>query len=330
MADFDLISIGDSTIDVFMDIDPSDTEALCKLDDNECLISFKYGAKIPVKSFTRIAAVGNAANNAIGSSRLGLKTAIYTMLGSDNEGREMKKIFEDEDVETKFIVTESEKRSNFSVVLNYSAERSIFVYHEERNYNLPELGETKWVYFTSIGKGHEALHQQIPDYIKKSGARLGYNPGTYELKEGVEILKPVLETAEVLLVNREEAHGLVGKDLQDIKGLLADLKANGPQIVVITDGRDGSYASIDGREVWFCPVPLESPVVERTGCGDAYSTGFLAALVQGKELPEAMLWGTMNATSVIQYIGAREGLLTPEGMQKTIEKWGEFAKAIMI
>ena len=109
-----------------------------------------------------------------------------------------------------------------------------------------------------------------------------------DVKQGVEILKPVLETAEVLLVNREEAHGLVGKDLQDIKGLLADLKANGPQIVVITDGRDGSYASIDGREVWFCPVPLESPVVERTGCGDAYSTGFLAALVQGKELPEAM------------------------------------------
>ena len=152
MPEYDLISIGDSTIDVFMDIDPSDAEALCKLDDNECLISFKYGAKIPVKSFTRIAAVGNAANNAIGSSRLGLKTAIYTMLGSDNEGREMKKIFEDEDVETKFIVTESEKRSNFSVVLNYSAERSIFVYHEERNYNLPELGETKWVYFTSVGK----------------------------------------------------------------------------------------------------------------------------------------------------------------------------------
>ena len=52
--------------------------------------------------------------------------------------------------------------------------------------------------------------------------------------------------------------------------------------------------------------------------------------MQNKELPEAMLWGTMNATSVIQYIGAREGLLTPEGMRKTIEKWGEFAKAKMI
>ena len=330
MPEYDLISIGDSTIDVFMDIDPSDAEALCKLDDNECLISFKYGAKIPVKSFTRIAAVGNAANNAIGSSRLGLKTAIYTMLGSDNEGREMKKIFEDEDVETKFIVTESEKRSNFSVVLNYSAERSIFVYHEERNYNLPELGETKWVYFTSVGKGHEALHQQIPDYIKKSGAKLGYNPGTHELKEGLNALIPVLQACEVVLVNREEAYELVGGDILDIKGLLLALKKTGVQIVVITDGRDGSYASIDGREVWFCPVPLESPVVERTGCGDAYSTGFLAALMQNKELPEAMLWGTMNATSVIQYIGAREGLLTPEGMRKTIEKWGEFAKAKMI
>lgn len=327
---YDIISIGDSTIDVFMEIDPQDTEALCKLDNKECLVSFKYGAKIPVNKFTRIAAVGNAANNAIGSSRLGLKTAIYTMLGSDNEGQEMKKIFDDEDVDTRFTVIESEKRSNFSVVLNYSAERSIFVYHEERNYNLPDLGETKWIYFTSIGKGHGALHQQIPDYVKKSGAKLGYNPGTHELKEGIEVLTSVLAVTTVLLINREEAHDLVGGDIMEIKDLLLALKKTGVQTVVITDGRGGSYASIDGREVWFCPIPLESPVVERTGCGDAYSTGFLAALIQSRELPEAMLWGTMNATSVIQYIGAREGLLTPEGMQKIIEKWGSFAKAKLI
>lgn len=330
MADFDLISIGDSTIDVFMEVDPQDADLLCKLDDQDCFVAFKYGAKIPVKSMKRIAAVGNAANNAIGSSRLGLKTALYTVLGSDSDAQEMKAIFEQEGVDTKFVVTENDKRSNFSVVLNYSAERSIFVFHEERNYNLPELPQAGWVYFTSVGRGHEVLHSQIPDYVRKSGAKLGYNPGTHELKEGIEVLAPVLTATTVLLVNREEAHGLVGGDIMEIKGLLKALKDTGPQTVVITDGRGGSYASIDGREVWFCPIPLESPVVERTGCGDAYSTGFLAALVQGKELPEAMLWGTMNATSVIQYVGAREGLLTPEGMQKTIEKWGSFAKAKLI
>lgn len=330
MPEFDLISIGDSTIDVFMEMDPQDVDTLCKLDDKECFVAFKYGAKIPVRKMTRVAAVGNAANNAIGSARLGLKTAIYTVLGSDQEAHEMKKIFENEDVDTSLVVMESEKRSNFSVVLNYSAERSIFVYHEKRDYELPDLGEAKWVYFTSIGEGHEALHAQIPKYIKKSGAKLGYNPGSHELKEGIEVIAPVVASSEVLLVNREEAHGLVGGDILDVKGLLKALKDKGPQTVVVTDGRDGSYASIDGREVWFCPVPLESPVVERTGCGDAYSTGFLAATAQGKELPEAMVWGTMNATSVIQYIGAREGLLRPGQMEEFIQKYGGVTKPKMI
>lgn len=328
-TEFDIISIGDSTIDVFMELDPQDAQALCKLDDKDCFVAFKYGAKIPVRKLTRVAAVGNAANNAIGSVRLGLQAAIYTVLGSDQDAHEMKKIFEEEGVITKFVVMESEKSSNFSVVLNYFAERSIFVYHEERNYNLPDLGRTKWVYFTSLGKGHEKLHEQIPDYIKRSGAKLGYNPGSHELKEGVQVVSPILQACAVLLVNREEAHGLVGGDIMDIKDLVTSLKDTGPEIVVITDGPEGSYASFDGREVWYCPVP-ESPVVERTGCGDAYSTGFLTALIQQKELPEAMVWGTMNATSVIQYIGAREGLLTTSGMQNFIEKWGEFVKPKMI
>src|SRR3989338_7854656 len=107
---FDLISIGDSTIDVFLEVDASDTEAVCNLDDEKCFIAFGYGAKIPVKKLTRVSAVGNAANNAIGSARLGLNTALYTVLGYDQDAQEMKKIFEDEGVGTSFVVMESGKR----------------------------------------------------------------------------------------------------------------------------------------------------------------------------------------------------------------------------
>lgn len=318
---YDLISIGDSTIDVFMEVDPSDTEALCSLDDEKCLIAFGYGAKIPVKKLTRISAVGNAANNAIGSTRLGLNTALYTVLGSDQDAQEMKKVFEDEGIDASQVVMESGKASNFSVVLNYGAERTIFVYHEERAYDISNLPQTRWAYFTSVAKNHQILHKQIPEYVKKYNVKLGYNPGSHELKEGIEALKSILGVTEVFIVNLEEAIGLVGGDQNNVKDLIKRLKEFGPKIVVITDARNGSYASLDGREIWHAGIPEESPVVERTGCGDAYSTGFLVALIQGKDLPEAMVWGTMNATSVIQFIGAREGLLRPEGMKEFIKKY---------
>jgi sugar/nucleoside kinase (ribokinase family) len=330
MNQFDLISIGDSTLDIFLEVNPQDAVGVCNLNEEKCVVEFEYGAKIPVTKLTRIAAVGNAANNACGSARLGLKTAIYTVTGSDADSLESKQIFEQEGVDTSLMVLEEGKKSNFSAVISYSAERNIFVYHEERKYDISQIPKADWAYFTSVGKGHEILHEQIPNYVKTYGVKLGYNPGSHELREGVEVIKPIMAVTDVLLVNREEAQGLVGGDLNDIKGLISRLYETGPKMIVITDGRGGSYASPDGHEVWFAGIPEQSPVIERTGCGDAYSTGFLGALAQKLPLPDAMIWGTMNATSVIQYIGAREGLLTRRGIDEFIAKYGQFVRPTMI
>ena len=64
---FDLISIGDSSLDVF--ITPTESEALCRLDDKDSLVCFSYGDKIPVKNLD-YSVGGNAANLAVGSVRV--------------------------------------------------------------------------------------------------------------------------------------------------------------------------------------------------------------------------------------------------------------------
>lgn len=337
MNNFDLISIGDSTIDVFMQVESRDTETVCKVKEEECLICFAYGSKIPVSTCQRIAAVGNAANNAIGSARLGLNTAIYTVLGSDQDSEESKRVFEEEGVDTRYVVTENGKRSNFSVVINYSGERTIFVYHEPHKYDFPQDVGASWVYLTSVGKDHNSLHEQIVAWVKSSGAKLGFNPGSHQLKDGLEGLKPVLEVTEVLSVNKEEAQGLGGPHSaqgsagqEEVKELLGELKKVVPGTIVITDGPEGSYASIDGREVWFVGIPASAPIVERTGAGDAYTTGFIAATARGLDLPTAMIWGTLNATSVVAHIGAREGLLTPMQMEGFIKQYGSEIKPRMV
>ena len=78
-TEFDLISIGDATIDDFFFI--HDANVNCKVDANICQICINYGDKLPVDKFVSLVA-GNAANNAVGSSRLGLKTAFYVVLGN--------------------------------------------------------------------------------------------------------------------------------------------------------------------------------------------------------------------------------------------------------
>ncbi len=318
MSDFDLISIGDSTIDVFLEVDGGHVMNTPGQDAQFCVES---GSKIGVKKKTRIAAVGNSANNAIGSSRLGLRTAIYTHIGGDADGREMLEVFKSEGVATDFIRVDEGKGSNFSSVINYGPERVIFVFHEHRDYQLPEFPKVPWVYYSSSAEGHEVLHGAVNKYIKESGAKLGFNPGTYQLKEGLEGEKLIFEVTEVLLLNREEAQKLVGGDKADTKRLLNELRSHGPKTVIITDARNGAFA-YDGNQYLHCGIPEESPVVERTGAGDAFSTGTVAALSKGLTLSEAMVWGTLNSTSVVLYIGAREGLLTPARMAEMKEKWG--------
>ncbi len=83
---FTLLSIGDASIDTF--ITPTETETLCRVAEKDCLICFSYGDKIPVKNL-EFSSGGNAANNAVGASRLGIKTQILITLGDDDIGSQI-------------------------------------------------------------------------------------------------------------------------------------------------------------------------------------------------------------------------------------------------
>lgn len=316
MKKFDLISVGDTTLDVFLELD-EEVKVIKDKATGLDYLGLVNAEKIPVKKLTIVPAVGNSANVAIGASRLGLRSAIYTILGEDQTGNDSIKILKKEGVADDYIIVDKKRGSNFSAVLNYKAERTILVYHEKRRYNLPKLAPASWMYFSSLKKGHEKLHSQIPRYIRANNVKLGFNPGSYQLRESLKDLRPILQVTEVLFVNRAEAQTLVGRE-SSITKLLAKLHAQGPKIVVITEGPKGSYAS-DGEKAWFLKI-FPAPLVERTGAGDAFSTGFISALAQKESIPDAMRWGTISSASVIQYIGAREGLLTKKAMKETIKK----------
>lgn len=319
---YDIISVGDATLDTFVKL--VDASVLCNIDKDVCLLCLSYADKIPIERLDRTIG-GNAANNAVGSSRLGLNAAFYSIVGTDDTGKKVLETVKKEGVSTEYVQVAKNQETNYSVVLNYKAERTILVYHIDRQYKLPKFKETKWLYLTSMGKNHQSLHQELVAYLRKHDTRLGFNPGTHQLKQGLEKLKPLLELTDVLFVNKEEAKRLVG-EIMDMKELLVAVHRAGPKIAVITDGEKGSYAH-DGHKFWKTGItPTE--VVERTGAGDAFGTAFLAALNYGKDIPEALRWGTMNSASVITKIGPQAGLLTRPQMSAWLKKYAKI-KATM-
>ena len=54
---------------------------------------------------------------------------------------------------------------------------------------------------------------------------------------------------------------------------------------------------------------MKTEVVDRTGAGDAFGSGFVSALAKGAGVEQAIRAGSANATSVVEYVGAKKGIL---------------------
>jgi ribokinase len=312
----DFIAIGDTTVDEFIKL--KEAHVSCDINHENCTISMRWGDKIPYVSALLVPAVGNAANAAVAAARLGLSCAFVSNVGKDRFGDEILATFKREGVDTKYIAVNDGVPTNHHYVLSYEAERTILIRHETYPYLIPEgMAAPSWMYLSSLGEHSEKFHSELAAWLATHReTKLAFQPGTYQIKLGKEKLAELYELTEVLACNKEEAESILELGETDIKILLEKMQALGPKITLITDGRKGAYA-YDGKEMLMMPLyPDPRPPVERTGAGDAMTSTFVAALALGKSLKEALLWGPINSMSVVQYVGAQEGLLARETLLK--------------
>ncbi len=321
MDNFDLLSIGDASIDTFMT--PLESQTLCRLDSKECFIAFSYGDKIPVKNL-EFSIGGNAANNAVGTKRLGINTGIVLTLGQDSVAEMIISKLKAEGVDPTFIIQQPGTASNYSTIINYSGERTIFVYHAPRSYEFPvKLPASPWVYLTSMGESFIPFYNHMMDWLKTNpNIKLAFNPGSWQLRGEFKNIQGIMSLAYLVSVNREETEKLTnfGESAGKDRDLLIALNKLGPKICIITDGAAGAFAydSINGKFFKVGVLPVDA--YERTGAGDAFGSGCLSALIHGKTLDEALLWGTCNSASVIGYTGSQKGLLKENEMPVWLER----------
>lgn len=308
----DVISVGDTNTDAFIKLIDDQAEVIEK--DGNKLLAMAYGSKLPYDHADIIESGGNAGNAAVAFARLGLDCAIVTNVGSDDFGRGMINALNKNNVDTRFVRINHNKKSNYHYILRYKAERTILVKHEEYNYHWPHLRpdeSPKWLYFSSVSEHALLYHDQISDWLDEHPeVKLAFQPATFQMEVGHERLHRIYERAEIVILNREEAVTVGGGNHEDINDLMNKLHELGPKIVVITDGPSGAYAS-DGQVRLKMPLyPDPAPPVERTGAGDAFASTFVAALIKGNNIEGALMWAPINSMSVVQQVGSQAGLLT--------------------
>ncbi|MEK7642468.1 MAG: carbohydrate kinase family protein [Patescibacteria group bacterium] len=318
--DFDFVSVGDITTDAFIRLKEAEVVHDEVRDKDKIVLAF--GDKVPYESVEVLSAVGNSANAAVAARRLGLSSSMVTNVGDDTNGAECTATLRKNGVDTSFIKVHKDKETNYHYVLWFKEDRTILVKHQEYEYSFPDIGVPKWLYLSSIGENTLPYHKQIAEYLRKNqNVKLAFQPGTFQMKMGLEELADIYARTDIFFCNTDEARRILKKpEERDPKNLLKEMHGVGPNVVVMTDGPKGAYA-YDGYEGFFMPpFPDPKPPFERTGAGDAFASTFTSAIALGRSLFDAFLWAPINSMSVVQEVGAQKGLLTQEKILEWLSK----------
>lgn len=106
---------------------------------------------------------------------------------------------------------------------------------------------------------------------------------------------------DIVFANEHEARALYEtSDLDTALGLLA----RDVPLAVVTRGADGSVILSEGERIAVPVAPVER-IVDLTGAGDLYASGFLFGLARGFDLTRCGELGSIAAAEIIGHVGAR-------------------------
>lgn len=316
MARFNLVAVGTAGIDILLDIHRNTDAIKSNKSSKELLI--KSGRKILVDGY-KFSLGQNAANISVGASRLGLSSAIFAEIGSDDFSKKILQDLEKEKVNTSNIKIEGGD-SSFSVILDFQNERTIFAENIKRNHDFSFKNiSADFLYLTSLSRNWINAYLETLNFVSDNNVPFAFSPGTAQIEDKDKIVLDVIKKSKILFVNKEEAEALLSKnrsftqinEKSYIKKLMTDFKNLGASTIVITDAENGSYCLDQKGKSYFLNA-LKTSVIEKTGAGDAYATGFIYGYIKNEPTETCMTYGSINASSVIEKVGAQEGLLSSD------------------
>ncbi len=298
-----VITVGSAVVDIFIHTHKFQV----KQGKSGLMLCQTYGSKLEVDSFN-VFTGGGGTNTAVGFSRLGFQTAAICETGRDKFSYLIAQDLKENGVATNLIIEEKKEQTGGSVILVCSqGERSVLVHRGASGmldpFDIPAywLSQAQWVHLCSIGGKKNTLHKIFKYTARNKRDNLSWNPGKKEL---------FLLANRQLLLEEIPCHiFFVNQEEWDI---IADVQSdvlNNFQYVVVTAGKKGGDVYHRGQHALHYPA-LGKEVVDATGAGDSFATGFTAGIIDNKSIKQAAVMGAKNAASVIKYFGAKAGLLT--------------------
>ncbi|MDH3324349.1 MAG: carbohydrate kinase family protein [Candidatus Peregrinibacteria bacterium] len=325
---FDICTFGSITLDLFLEAN--------EITSKGEYIMLPIGDKIKLDGVHKFVG-GGAANCGVGFVKLGLSTAAFGVIGDDEEAVFIAKDLKKNGLNTDFLIREKNESSSFSIILTGKNGRRTVFHHRSTNQDfgadsLKKAMGSRAIYIGHLYHGAEDLLFAISGF----NGLVAWNPGKTQFESGFNKFSKVFPRIDVLILNVEEAESFTGIEAPriDLKDLTAKKIVNGFPVkevadlrtvaqkfldagvkrVVITDGEKGTQC-FDQDEHFFVRASDQVPV-STLGAGDAFSVGFVGAILHGQDTVTAMKWGAASSGGVLRGFGAQNGQLTLEEIER--------------
>ncbi len=270
------------------------------------------------EQFTRFFG-GSPANIAINLSNMGKKAAIIATVGKDDIGNFLVDTLDKAGVIVEG-VNQSLSNQTSLVFVSKSKENPSFIAYRDADKHIEYtqkyeelIDKAKIIHFTAWPISHEPARTtmlKIIEVAKNKNKIISFDPNYRQVlwegkQEGVTFIKSILKDIDIVKPSLDDAYHIFGKASEaDYIEMFLKL---GAKTVILTLGEDGLIYS-NGKEQIHMPTCAQE-VVDTTGAGDGFWSGFYGGLTEGLDMIEALKIGTYTASIAVQHPGATPPLL---------------------
>ena len=250
---------------------------------------------------------GSAANTMVGLSRLGCSTSIIGKIAEDDEGDLIEYNLAINGIYTNnLIYSETGATGKCMGFVDSNGERCLYIdpgVNDEiklDEINPLNIMRCKIMHYTSFVGDSFNTQIELLDLLNKE-CILSFDPGMLYVQKGFDELKPILERTDILLINESELRLLCNNNESSLKELAIGFLDMGIETVVIKQGSKGVFA-MNNNET--CEVEsYKCDVVDTTGAGDSFNSGFLYSYLKGYDLEKSCQIGNWVASKAIEGFG---------------------------
>lgn len=298
---YDLISVGNIAVDLYY--------KGRSLTNDDGRFQLAIGGKYHTDYFHQDIG-GGGCNVAVGVSKHGLKTAVFARIGNNPFKETILNKLKSKNVSSEFCQFEDNYHIISSILLADSGERTIISYdtpgHIAKKFFLhDQLKKVKNIYISSLTNVSLEDKIEIISYLKGEKTLTFVNLSVVDCKREPQALYKIFDSLDVLIINSHEYSELIKTMYEKInfKNLQITLPYLNQRVLIITDAEKGSYGYYK-NEKYFQEAVKPQKIVDTTGCGDAYTAGFIAGYLKSQNIKSSMTVGAKYAAEKLGRIGA--------------------------